>query len=286
MENEKQSKFGKVRLIVGVICLVVFCLSAFMIVTQLIQARKEAQAFEDLIDQLEQAEQAAPSRRPASSSPPGESGEPAPTEPEEPVDDVAKYQVLYEQNQDLYGWICIDGTTVNYPVMHTPQSPEYYLRRGFDKKYSLSGVPFLDGDCFTGDGNYIVYGHHMENGSMFAPIAQYAKEDFWREHPVIRFDTLEKAGEYEVMAAFYAKVYKMDDENVFRYYNYTDLTDPAVFDEFISCVDAVKLYDTGVTAEYGDQLLTLITCSYHTKNGRFVVVAREIAGDETPEPAE
>ncbi len=274
MESGKKSRLGKVRIVLGVICLVVFCVSAYMIASQLIEERREANAFQDLIDQIEQAE---PSKRPDSTAAPQQSGEPAGEEdpPEEPVDDVSKYQVLYEQNQDLFGWIRIDGTIVNYPVMHTPEDPEYYLRRAFDGSHSTGGVPFLDAECYQDCGNYIVYGHHMRNGTMFATLSEYADEAFWREHPTIHFDTLEKAGEYEVLAAFYAKVYRRDDENVFRYYNYVDLTDEAVFDEYLGWIKEVSLYDTGVTAEFGDQLLTLTTCSYHTTNGRFVVVARE-----------
>lgn len=118
--------------------------------------------------------------------------------------------------------------------------------------------------------------NYMENGFMFAMLLEYAEEDFCKEHPVIRFDTLEKEGKYEAPAAFYGKAYRVKDKNVFRYYNYTDLTDPADFDEYLDFVAGASLYETGVTAEYGDQLLTLITCSYNTTDGRFVVVAREI----------
>lgn len=111
--------------------------------------------------------------------------------------------------------------------------------------------------------------NYMEKGSMFAMLLEYAEEDFCKEHPVIRFDTLEKEGKYEAPAAFYGKTYRVKDKNVFRYYNYTDLTDPADFDEYLDFVAGASLYETGVTAEYGDQLLTLITCSYNTTDGRF-----------------
>lgn len=112
---------------------------------------------------------------------------------------------------------------------------------------------------------------------MFATLQDYADEAFWKEHPTIHFDLLNKAGEYEVLAAFYAQAYKVDDENVFRYYDYTDLTEETAFAEYLGYISDAALYDTGVTAEYGDQLLTLTTCSYHTSDGRFVVVAREIS---------
>ena len=96
---------------------------------------------------------------------------------------------------------------------------------------------------------------------------------------MIRFDTLFVRGEYEVVAAFYAKVYDAGGQEGFRYYQYTDLSSPERFQEYVTQVQAAALYDTGITAQYGDQLLTLSTCSYHTDNGRFVVVARKEAQD-------
>lgn len=263
------------KLMIGIwMCfLLTFCLSAFMVVSQLIRERRDARAFEALLMQLEEGEgtvQEIPEVK--EDSPALQTG----SEPDVPEPEFHKYDALYEQNHDLFGWVSIDGTELNYPVMHTPDDPEHYLHRAFDGTKSSSGVPFLDGNCYTGCGNYIVYGHHMKNGTMFAMLLDYADEDFWKDHPVICFDTLEKAGKYEVLAAFYGKAYRVNDENVFRYYNYTDLTDKEDFDEYLAFVSGSALYDTGVTAEYGDQLLTLFTCSYHTTDGRFVVVAKEI----------
>ena len=293
MEHHTQNRKNKVRKILGLCCLLVFCVSMYMIASQTIQERRDAQAFEALIAQLEQAEETEPPEQekpPEQTAPPEETDLPEPSGPADSSDDLVpqeppktpqgfhKYDVLYEKNQDLFGWIKIDGTKVNYPVMYTPDDPEHYLHRAFDGSRSSSGVPFLDGDCYEGCGNYIIYGHHMNNGSMFAALSDYAKEDFWKEHPTIRFDTLDRAGKYEVLAAFYAKVYRVDDEDVFRFYAYTDLTDEETFNEYVSRVSEVSLYDTGVTAAYGDSLITLTTCSYHTSNGRFVVVAREAAG--------
>lgn len=189
---------------------------------------------------------------------------------------LPEYAALYEENPDLFGWVRIEGTKLDYPVMYTPDDPEYYLRRAFDQSDSVSGVPFLDGKCTEDGGNYLIYGHNMYSGTMFACLLSYAQSDFYEEHPIIHFDTLFEQGEYEVMAAFYSKVYNSDDQNVFRYYQYTDLSAPDRFREYISQVEDAALYDTGVTAQYDDQLLTLSTCSYHTANGRFVVVARKI----------
>ena len=201
-----------------------------------------------------------------------------PTQPQEPSEtDAASspYTALKEQNPDFFGWISIEGTELNYPVMHTPEDGEYYLRRDFDGNTSQSGVPFLEASCFAGCGNYLIYGHNMKNGAMFASLLSYADREYWEQHPIIRFDTLEETGEYEVQAAFYSQVYQQDTEGVFHYYQYTDLSDPDRFAEYVEQMQSSALYDTGVDVEYGDQLLTLSTCSYHTENGRFVAVAKK-----------
>ncbi len=265
MKRETRSGGLRLRALLGACCLLLVCVSAYQIVSQLVREKRDAEAFQALIDQLGQDEPAAVTPGPAL---PAASAAPEP-------EGFHRYDVLYEQNHDLFGWVRIDETALNYPVMHTPDDPEHYLRRAFDGTYSASGVPFLDGECYEGCGNYIVYGHHMKNGSMFATLSDYADEAFWRAHPTVHFDTVAQPGEYQVLAAFYAKAHTVDETDVFRYYNYTDLTDEAVFDDYLRHVRAAALYDTGVTAEYGDQLLTLSTCSYHTADGRFVVVARQ-----------
>lgn len=185
------------------------------------------------------------------------------------------YAGLYEQNSDLFGWIEIEDTNINYPVMYTPEEPEYYLHRLFDRSDAPCGVPFMDGYCYPGCGNYIIYGHHMKNGLMFAQITEYEKQDFWQEHPIIRFDMLYETGEYEVIGAFYSQAYPKEAVNVFRYYNYKDVSDPEVFEEYVAKVKKAALYDTGIEPVYGDQLITLSTCEYQTLEGRFVVVAKK-----------
>lgn len=156
--------------------------------------------------------------------------------------------------------------------MHTPEEEEYYLRRAFDRSSSISGTPFLDGDCFIGCGNYIVYGHNMNDGSMFASLLDYAGDSFWEEHPTIRFDTLTESGTYQVLATFYVDVSLSESGIAFPFYEFTDLRDEALFQEYLAQVKDRALYSTGVTAEFGEQLLTLSTCSYNTSDERFVVV--------------
>lgn len=187
---------------------------------------------------------------------------------------LQQYLPLFEMNPDFFGWLSIEGTDIDFPVMYTPDRPEYYLERAFDGSFSYSGVPFIDERC-SADGNYyLIYGHHMRNKTMFGQIPKYADQSFYEEHPLIRFDTLYEQREYRVVAAFYSRVYGKDETGVFRYYDYYDLSDEEVFDEYMNEVKAAAIYDTGVEVSYGDELLVLSTCNYHTDNGRFVVVAK------------
>ena len=185
-----------------------------------------------------------------------------------------KYAEVYAVNSDFVGWISIEGTAIDYPVMQSVDRPNYYLRRGFDKEYSKHGVPYVQEDCVVGSSdNLIIYGHHMNDGSMFADLCKYKNKDFWQTHPTIQFDTMEEFGVYEIVAVFKTVVYS---QNGFRYFDYVELNDPARFDAYIAWCKAMSLYDTGVTASFGDRFITLSTCVYHVTNGRFVVVAKEV----------
>lgn len=190
---------------------------------------------------------------------------------------LPEYAQLSENNPDFWGWVKIDGTSLSYPVMHTPQDSEYYLNKDFERNDAQSGTPFLDGNCFDSCGNYIIYGHNMKNGTMFASLMSYKDEAFYKEHPTILLDTLYEHSSYSVIAAFYSKAYFKEDTDVWKYYQYTDLTDEETFNAYISQATASSLYKTDADVKFGDQLLTLSTCSYHTENGRFVVVAKKNA---------
>lgn len=185
-----------------------------------------------------------------------------------------KYAAVYEQNSDFVGWISIEETNIDYPVMQTIDTPNYYLKHSFEKQYSDYGVPYVQENCDLGlSDNCVIYGHHMNNGSMFADLCKYADEDFYRAHKTIRFDTLSGFGEYEVVAVFKTAAYS---EQGFQYYHFVNADSAEDFDAFIAKCKALALYDTGVTAEYGDRLITLSTCEYSRQNGRMVVVAKKI----------
>lgn len=196
-----------------------------------------------------------------------------------------KYAEVFEQNDDLIGWISIPGTGIDYPVMQTKDNPDFYLKHAFDKSYSNYGVPYAAENCDADiSDNMVLYGHHMNNGSMFSDLCKYEDEDFYKEHKTIYFDTLGGYGEYEVIAAFKTVAYA---ESGFKYYHFVNAESEAAFDEYIAKCKELSLYDTGVSAAYGDKLITLSTCEYSQTNGRMVVVAKktaspsvEVDGDE------
>ncbi|MBO6108041.1 MAG: class B sortase [Eubacterium sp.] len=211
------------------------------------------------------------------------SGETDDTEPIEVVSSsgekktiLKKYRKLYKRNPDVIGWVKVDDTPINYPVMFTPEENEYYLHRNFDKQDDVNGMPFLDALCDPEDldSNLLIYGHHMKSGIMFAHLLDYESEDFYKKHKIIKFDTLYAKGEYEIVAAFRSQVYKADDEN-FKYYEYIGHLSEKRFDKYIKGIEELSLYKTGIKPKYGEQLLSLVTCAYHVDEGRFVVVARK-----------
>lgn len=266
--------------LIMVIAAVTAIFSAYMIVSTLITGAQEQNAFDALTVIVEQEKEKKQDTEEEIPNNQTIVGLPAIVRPENETNTepmiLPEYEAIYEQNSDFFGWLRIDDTTVNYPVMHTPEDPQYYLRRAFDKSDAHSGTPFLDGACFEGCGNYIIYGHHMKNGTMLGTLPKYADKKYWEQHKIICFDTLYEHGEYEVIAAFYGKSIPKGEAG-FRYYQYTDLTNPVVFEEYITQVKAAAVYDTGIAVEYGDELLTLSTCSYHTTDGRFVVVAKKMS---------
>lgn len=175
-------------------------------------------------------------------------------------------------NKDYFGWISIPETIIDYPVMHTPNNPEYYLRRAFDGSYAKSGTPFLQGDCFVGCGNYIVYGHNMRNKTMFGTLQKYTQKSYYDLHQTIEFICGEEKGVYEVLAAFY---WTPEKDKSADFYAYADVTSKERFEEYVAKAKAASLYETEAMVEYGDELLTLATCDASDDTARFIVVARK-----------
>ena len=204
---------------------------------------------------------------------------------------MPEYQSLYEENTDLIGWLKIADTVIDYPVMQTLTDESYYLNKDFHKEENVNGSLILDTDSIMGigckDNNYaeaggippstnlIIHGHTMKSGLMFGGLKKYAEESYGKEHSTICFDSLYEKREYEVIAVFYSQVY-MSSDDVFKYYKFFQADSKDQFDDWYENIKEMSLYDTEVTAEYGDEFITLSCCSYQVADGRFVVVGKRI----------
>lgn len=194
----------------------------------------------------------------------------------EPVVMLPEFADLYLQNNHIVGWLTIPGTVIDYPVMQSPQEPDYYLNHNFDKQENKRGCLYIWPECnvLIPSDNVTVYGHHMRDGSMFGQLDKYRDPAFRAENPYIYFDTLRQLHTYEVMAVFLTTA---SVGQGFGYHAFVDAADEEAFDAFVADVHKLQLYDTGITAAYGDKLICLSTCEYSQTNGRLVVVAKRIA---------
>lgn len=175
---------------------------------------------------------------------------------------------LINKNSDCIGWLRINGTKIDYPVMQTKDNPQFYLRRDFNKQYSYLGTPFMDSRCdMNYDNNLIVYGHNMKDGKMFADLLKYRNKEYCESHNIINFITPIEVRKYEIIAV--CKV-KSDDE----WYGYTCQKDKESFNNLISHIKDKSLYQIDKSVEYGDYFLTLSTCEYSQTNGRLIVIAK------------
>ena len=192
---------------------------------------------------------------------------------------LPEYRPLYEKNHDLVGWITIDGTVIDYPVVRRDGDAEYYLHRDFFGNDNINGQIMLSEHCdpFSPSVNVVLSGHRMNNGSMFGDLNKYASEAYGRSHSIIAFDTLFERVRYKLVAAFYTA---NDGEDVSGLQFNVDIRYRRQMIDYLKLVKDARLYDTGVDACDTDELLTLSTCSYHVHNGRFVVIARRMRAGE------
>lgn len=254
----KHPRSGRIYTIAMIFFAVLFLVSAGMLLKRYLEDRRTENEFASLAALVE-------------TQPAAEGSGAAPQQTQDPAE---KFAALRQRNEDFIGWISIEGTNLDFPVMYRPDSKDYYLRHGFDGEYSNYGVPYLDEDCtLTAENrsqNLVIYGHNMKTGTIFGCLTDYKKADTYRKHPVIEFDTLYGDGSYEVFAAFAIDVVEEPD---FAYYDAIDL-DESAFNAFVAEVKRRSDVDSGITPVYGEDLITLSTCEYSTANGRYVVCAR------------
>ena len=185
------------------------------------------------------------------------------------------YKDIYEQNNDTVGWLKIEGTKLNYPVLQTPDNPNYYLYRDFDKKDSKRGSVYAweAADINEPSDNITLFGHNMADGSMFACLNAYTSKDAWDKNNLIFFDTLTEYHTYKIFAVFKTSA---NLGQGFSYHKFVDAENAQEFNEFVSTCKELSFYETGITPVYGDKLICLSTCEYTLDNGRLVVAAVRI----------
>ena len=172
---------------------------------------------------------------------------------------------LQSENPDCVGWLTIPDTSVDYPIVWTPNDPEHYLRRDFYDSYASGGTPFLDGrNKPQAEGqNLIVYGHNMLDGSMFKPLLQYLTPNFRQTHQDIYLELNGAQYHYQVLAA-------LETNTRSPVYTYTDLSDIAEMKNF----RAMLPEETGLNAiPQAEGYLTLSTCNNQGGDSRVLVIA-------------
>ncbi|MDO4187757.1 MAG: class B sortase [Lachnospiraceae bacterium] len=203
---------------------------------------------------------------------------------------LSSMRELYEMNPDVIGWLKIEDTNIDYNLMQCKEDEKFYLDRDFMKNYSANGSLILDNDSDIGSGtrvnayddgtlpstNLIIHGHNMKSGAMFGNLDKYRQQEYEQKHNIIRLTTLYEEREYEIMAVCLSQVYLKSQTDVFKYYKFFEAYNKEEFDYFYDNIKKLQLYDTGVTAEYGDEFITLSVCAYHVENGRLVVVGKRI----------
>lgn len=257
-----------------VLIVLVFAVSAFLVGSYIVESREQAEknaALSALKDSVK--ETANQSTEPAETTPEGTFSE---AEFRDENGMLMEYSEIYAQNNDLVGWLRIDGTKLDYPVMQTPENPNYYIDHDFDGKDSAWGAIYAREECdiYEPSDNITLYGHNMRDGSMFAPLNDYVYKETWENNPLIFFDTLYEYHVYKIFAVFKTEA---TIGKGFKYHNMIDAENKADFDQFIATAKELSFYDTGVTPQYGDKVICLSTCEYTLTNGRLVVAAVRIS---------
>ncbi len=197
-------------------------------------------------------------------------------EQEEAPEMLEEFKALYLKNRSIVGWISIEDTGIDYPVLQS-SNEEYYLDHNFEQEKDNNGSIFIDKDCsiWPRSQNIIIYGHNMKSGKMFGTLDSYKDKKYFEKHPDIRFDTLYDKGLYRVMYVFNEVVHE-EAEVTFKYYQFIDANSAMEYRSNMEEMASMSLYETGVESYYGDQLITLSTCDYSEGAQRFVVVAKKI----------
>ncbi len=193
------------------------------------------------------------------------------------------FTALLKRNPEVIGWIKIDDTDVDLPVMQREGDNSYYLKHDLDGNWDDLGLPYLDYECDIDQSRHLIlYGHNMGVGDTvrFSSLQNYRDPDYYREHPVIELDSL-NGGKYYKIVAVYAITTRESDGDVFHFNQYVNFADDAAEQEYLDEVAKRAFYTTGDYADADEQLLTLCTCTYEMSDARLLIMARPLRDGET-----
>lgn len=261
------NKFTKVIMI---LLIVTFTISSIIFIKEWVENKKETEVFDELQEIIVDTEKTTnenDNREDLKSEPSNMSSQ-----------NNYNLENVKKINKDVIGWIKIDGTNIDYPVM---QNGDYYLHNDIYNNYSSHGTPYLAFYCdLKKSDNLIIFGHHMNDGTMFSNLERYKNYNFFLNHKYIKFYTLENGvtteNVYEVMIAFKTIAYS---DKGFKYHTYTDFRNAKEYEEFVEGCRKTEFYYTGVVGTHKDKFITLSTCEYSQQNGRMIVVAKKINGN-------
>lgn len=254
-------KQKKIKNIIYFICIIIFILSIIYIVNYLLNLEKTKVELAKIRKIMESKENVVESINNT-------------MEKDEINYKIEQLKKVREQNSEIVAWLKIEGTEINHPVLQTNNN-EYYLTRNYKKEYDSNGSIFLDCryDFERPSDNFLIYGHN--NSLMFEKLLDYQDKNYYETHPTINLTTLEEDATYKIIAVFKGQAYS-NLENEFLYYNYVDFrTDDEYYNYISNCVKK-SLYKINYTINYRQKLLTLSTCEYSKKNGRFAILAIKI----------
>ena len=259
-----------------VLLLLVFGVSAFMVGSYILEGKEQKEKYDSLSALKDSAKENATQSAetvPMETDPEGTFGE---AEIRDENGMLVEYGEIYALNKDVVGWIRMDGTEMDYPVMQTPDRPNFYLYKDFDGKQSARGSIYIREECDMNEpsDNITIYGHNMRDGSMFECLNDYVNKEAWDNNPLIFFDTLYEYHVYKIFAVFKTSA---NIGEGFTYHNMIDAQDQADFNQFIAKCKELSFYETGITPVYGDKIICLSTCEYTLDNGRLVVAAMRIS---------
>ena len=180
---------------------------------------------------------------------------------------------MKKENKDMYAYLSIKDTKINYPVMFIDNN-DYYLTHNFYKKSDRHGALFID--CYTDiekSQNWLIYGHSMLDGTMFGGLHKFKNKSYLDKHSSVVLATMDEVYVYDIFAVVYTEIYP-ESSDKFRYHTFENIFSEEDYNTYVSNMKKLSTHKINITPAYGEHLITLSTCVDAKSNRRLVIVAR------------